>query len=97
MRYLFKIFFLWQLLLPLSPYTPQQKILLGYKMDINEMTAADWESLPKIGPGLAKKIASHRERFGPFQTTEDLKQVGGIGEKTLDLVRPYLETPVSKK
>lgn len=85
------------LLLPLAPYTAQQKILLGYKLDINRMGVGDWEALPRIGLGLARKIVTYQKEFGPFKNPEDLRNVRGFGEKTLILVRPYLGLSTSKK
>lgn len=44
-------------------------------------------SLKGIGQAKAEAIISHREAHGPFKSLEDLLQVKGIGEKTLEANR----------
>lgn len=51
------------------------------KININNASAKELETLPGIGPALAGRIIQHRESKGPFQTVEELTQVSGIGEK----------------
>jgi len=60
-------------------------------LDLNQASAEQLEGLPGIGPVRAKAIVRYLEIHGPFRRMEDLKQVGGIGDKTLDTVRPYLK------
>jgi competence protein ComEA len=40
--------------------------------------------LSGIGPNKAQKIIEYREKFGPFVSVEQLKEVSGIGQATLD-------------
>jgi competence protein ComEA len=54
------------------------------KININTASAAKLESLPGIGPSLAKKIVEFRETHGPFVTVEDLLNVSGIGQAKLE-------------
>lgn len=56
-------------------------------IDINTASAAELESLPGIGPTLAGRIVRYRDEEGPFSTVEELMNVQGIGERTLDRVR----------
>ena len=51
------------------------------KVNINSAGAEELESLPGIGPSLAGMILDYRTKLGPFQRTEDLMNVRGIGEK----------------
>lgn len=51
----------------------------GGKVNINTATAAEFETLPGIGPGLARTIVKYREGNGPFRTIHDLQKVPGIG------------------
>jgi len=37
-----------------------------------------------IGKSKAQKIIEYREKFGPFVSIEQLKEVSGIGQATLD-------------
>ncbi len=61
-----------------------------FKVDINQ---ADWSEivvLPGVGKKLAQAIVEHRREKGPFDSPEALMDVSGIGEKKLELLRPYL-------
>lgn len=60
---------------------------------LNTAQASDLETLPGVGPVLAMRIIEHRESNGPFETVEDLLDVPGIGEATLDELRPHLTVP----
>lgn len=62
----------------------------GATVDVNRAGAAELESLPGIGPALAARILAHREAKGPFQAVEDLLAVSGIGERTLERLRPSI-------
>lgn len=62
----------------------------SYQVDINH---ADWPEiiqLPGLGQTLAQRIVSDRRQNGPFQRIEDLQRVTGIGQRTLERLRPYL-------
>lgn len=61
------------------------------KLDINQATQADFESLPGIGPSKAAAIISYREENGPFQTVEEIKNVSGIGEKTFEKLQDKIQ------
>ena len=53
----------------------------------------DWVTislLPRIGEKLARRIVAYREQQGPFVRVEEMAHVHGIGEKTVDLLRPYV-------
>lgn len=59
------------------------------------LSSADLETLdtlPRIGPATAARIISWREENGPFRSIEDLLAISGIGEATLEGLRP-LVTP----
>ncbi len=53
-------------------------------LSLNAASAAELESLPRIGPALAGRIVSWRDTNGPFVSVDDLLDVPGIGVKTLD-------------
>lgn len=59
-------------------------------VSINEATREELERLPGIGPGLAARIAEHRERFGRFRRAEHLLLVRGISERRFLQLRPYV-------
>jgi competence protein ComEA len=52
------------------------------KLSLNQATAAEFETLPGIGPVLAERIVQHRDTVGGFKEVGDLRDVSGIGEKT---------------
>jgi len=54
------------------------------KININTASAEELAQLKGVGPSHAAKIVAHREKNGPFKTPEELMQVSGIGQKTLD-------------
>ena len=61
------------------------------KIDLNKATAEELESLPGIGPKIAKNIIEYREKFGPFKSVEELLEVKGIGPKKLKRLKKYLK------
>src|SRR5699024_9845437 len=63
------------------------------KMRINEATQEEIETLNGIGPSQAEAIIQYREEHGYFQTLEDLLEVSGIGEKTLDHIKEDVQIP----
>lgn len=56
-------------------------------ININTATAEELDELPGIGPVLAERIVTYRTEHGPFQTEEELMEVSGIGEATLEDLR----------
>jgi competence protein ComEA len=62
------------------------------RLNMNMAEQAEWETLPGIGPAKAEAIVSYREETGPFQQVDDLINVPGIGEKTMETLREHLST-----
>jgi competence protein ComEA len=67
-----------------------RRLAAGLRIDPNRASPEDLDALPRVGPGLAKRIAEDRDRRGPFRSVEALRRVRGIGPKTLDRLRPFL-------
>jgi competence protein ComEA len=65
----------------------------GVKVPINTATAEQLETLPRVGPVMAKRIIEHRTKYGPFTSAERLLDVKGIGDKTLEDIRPFIIVP----
>ena len=64
--------------------------LTSEKININQATAAELETLPHIGPALAQRILAYRAEHGPFPTTEALMEVSGIGPNTYEQIAPLV-------
>ncbi|WP_249260847.1 helix-hairpin-helix domain-containing protein [Virgibacillus pantothenticus] len=63
------------------------------KVKINQATAEEIEALNGIGPAKAEAIVQYREEHGLFQQLEDLLNVSGIGEKTLEALEDDIQVP----
>ncbi len=61
------------------------------KVSLNDATEAELQTLPGIGPSKAAAIVNYREETGSFQSIDELVNVSGIGEKTLEKLREYIE------
>jgi competence protein ComEA len=51
----------------------------GEKVDVDRAEAAELERLPRVGPGLARRIVEDRQAHGPFGSWDALGEVSGIG------------------
>ncbi len=60
------------------------------KLNLNQATEEELETLPGIGPVLAGRIIEWRRNHGSFQRLDDLQLVKGIGEKTLRRIAPLV-------
>ena len=71
------------------------------RVNVNTADAAQLALLPRVGPSVAQKIIDFRKENGPFKSAEDLMLVQGIGEKTFQLLKPYVavsgETTLKEK
>jgi competence ComEA-like helix-hairpin-helix protein len=56
-------------------------------LDLNRATVAELEALPGIGPVLARRVAEHRERHGPFRSLDELSAVRGVGPRLMARLR----------
>ena len=50
------------------------------QVNINTADEKELDTLPGIGPAMAKRIIEYRETEGSFQQIEDIKKIKGIGE-----------------
>lgn len=65
-------------------------LLEGEVLNLNTASQTELTRLPGIGETKAAAIVAWRQEYGSFQTVEDLMAVDGIGEKTLESLRPYV-------
>jgi competence protein ComEA len=49
------------------------------RLDLDVATAAQIDSLPGVGPQLAKRIVLDRMQRGPFVNRDGLRRVSGVG------------------
>jgi competence protein ComEA len=73
---------------------------LTHRIDLNRATKSELMQIPGVGPQLAERIVGFRDTNGPFGRVEDLSAVHGIGDATLNKLRPWVsvspgETEVS--
>lgn len=70
-------------------------------VNVNTADTSQLALLPRVGPAVAQRILDFRKENGPFKSPEDLMLVQGIGEKTYQLIKPYVavsgETTLKEK
>ena len=59
-------------------------------LNINTASAEELETLSGIGPQMAQRIIQYREEHGPFTSVDALTEVKGLGEKTLEKLKPFI-------
>ena len=59
-------------------------------LNLNTATPKQLESLPGIGPALAKRIVEFRVKKGGFKRIEELLAIPGISEKRWKALRELL-------
>ncbi len=59
-------------------------------VELNTATAAELQTLPRVGERTAQRIIEYREEHGGFERIEDLMNVRGIGERTFLRLRPLI-------
>ena len=57
------------------------------RISLGTATLEQLDTLPGIGPVTAQAILDHRSEHGPFTSVDDLLDVKGIGEATLEDIR----------
>jgi len=63
---------------------------LTYPLDLNLASQVELETLPSIGPTKAKDIITYRDEVGRIFEIDELLNIEGIGEITLETLRDYL-------
>ena len=65
-------------------------------VDLNTADSAALETVPGIGKSLSQRIVAFRDKNGPFQSVDDLLKIQGVGEKSIQKLRPYLTVSKAK-
>jgi len=65
-------------------------------VDLNAAGSDELEAVPGIGKSLATRIVTFREKNGAFKSVDDLLKVQGIGEKSLEKLRPFVTVSKAK-
>lgn len=60
-------------------------------VDINHCGKDELMLLPRVGEVIAQRILDDRAANGPYSSAEDLLRVKGIGDATLEQIRPHIE------
>ena len=63
---------------------------LSGTVNVNTATAEQLQLLPGIGESRARAVIDARKRRGGFERVDDLLEVKGIGEASLEQMRPYV-------
>ena len=70
-----------------KPLAPDKPALLN----INTASAEELQTLPNIGAEMAQRIVDYRSQNGNFTSVDTLQNVKGIGAKTLEKLRPFVD------
>ncbi len=75
---------------PVQP--PSRQSPTTGKVNINTADQSELETLPGIGPNLAKRIVDYRQAHGPFAQIEEIMNVSGIGPALFEKIRDSITT-----
>ena len=59
-------------------------------VNLNTATKEELDGVKGIGPVKAQAIVDYRKKNGPFKSVDDLQNVKGFGDKSVDKVRAEL-------
>ena len=61
------------------------------KVVLNQATREELETIPGIGPVTAGRIVEYRDRTGGYRSIEELLDVKGIGQSTLNKIKSHVQ------
>lgn len=69
----------------------------GYRIDINNAGWQELMLLSRIGEMKAKAIVKYRDENGSFNSVDELSNIEGIGDKTLNSIKDMIVVNKSRK
>ncbi|MHB1330077.1 MAG: ComEA family DNA-binding protein, partial [Gemmatimonadales bacterium] len=60
------------------------------RIDLNRASVAEIARLPKVGPGLARRMVRQRDSLGGFGSLTEVDNVSGIGPALFQAIRPHI-------
>ncbi|MCX8044954.1 MAG: helix-hairpin-helix domain-containing protein [Desulfobacterota bacterium] len=72
-----------------QPAAPKKPALEG-KLNINTATAEQIDMLPGMSKKKAAAVVEYRNAHGKFKTLDDLKNVKGIKDRTIERIKDYV-------
>lgn len=60
-------------------------------LNINTASVEELQTLPNIGVQMAQRIVDYRKQHGKFVSVDALQNVKGIGAKTLEKLKPFVD------
>ncbi|WAP55983.1 ComEA family DNA-binding protein [Streptomyces sp. S465] len=73
-----------------APNAPAGPGAPGGSVSLNSATAEQLDTLPGVGPVLARHIIDYRTQHGGFRSIDELREVNGIGERRFADLRPLV-------
>ena len=68
----------------------EKAVLVEKSVDLNRAGKDELDQLPGIGPAMAERIIQYREENGGFIDIEEIQEVSGIGDKTVEKIKEYI-------
>lgn len=59
-------------------------------VNVNTATVEELQILPGIGEARARELVALRKQRGGFKSVDELKEVKGIGDASLERLRPFV-------
>ena len=80
----------YRLFWPTASARPTDETPPRRQIDLNRADRSELLQVPGLGPSSADAILAHRAERGPFGSVDELTHVHGIGPKTTEKVKPWL-------
>lgn len=70
---------------------PVRRLWLGFRFDVNAVSAEVLSVVPGIGPALSQRIVEDRDQRGPFRSLAEVERVKGVGPALRGRLERYAE------